>query len=59
MDKVKEKVESSRSGSGAGKKRRIVPSELRLKAVKLYLEDGLPRKLICRELGVHESMLYK
>jgi len=31
---------------------------LRLKAVKLYLEEGLPPQLISRELGIHKSVLY-
>jgi len=59
MDKVNERVEKSWSSHGPGKKRRIVSPELRMKAVKLYLEEKLPRKLICHELGVHESMLYR
>jgi transposase InsO family protein len=32
---------------------------LRLKAVKLYLEEGMSSALICREVGVHKSLLYK
>jgi transposase InsO family protein len=56
----KEKVERRRRNAGSGRgKRRVFSPEVRLKAVKLYLEEKLPRKLICRELGVHESMLYR
>lgn len=40
------------------KHRATYPWEFRRKAVKLYLEEGLPPKLICRELGIHESVLY-
>jgi transposase InsO family protein len=35
-----------------------VPLEVRLRAVKLYLEEGLPSRLIAQELGIHPTMLY-
>lgn len=35
-----------------------VPLEVRLRAVKLYLEEGLPSRLICQELGVHPTVLH-
>ena len=35
-----------------------VPFEVRLKAVKLYLEEGLPARLICAEIGVHQAVLH-
>jgi transposase-like protein len=34
--------------------RAAYPWEFRRKAVKLYLEEGLPAKLICREMGIHQ-----
>ena len=33
----------------------VYPYELRLKAVKLHLEEGISRDVISRELGVGES----
>ena len=45
-------------GASRRKHRATYPWEFRRKAVKLYLEEGLPPKLICRELGIHESVLY-
>jgi transposase InsO family protein len=59
MDKGEKKAQKGRSASGAGKKRRIVSAEVRLRAVKLFLEEGLPAKLICGEFGVHKSVLSK
>jgi transposase-like protein len=44
--------------AGAGRKRRRVSPELRLKDAKLYLEEGPPSKLICPELGVNKNALY-
>jgi transposase InsO family protein len=45
---------------GASRRRSGVwPLELRRKAVQLYLEEGLPAKLISRELGVHNSLLHE
>ena len=35
-----------------------MPLEVRLRAVKLYLEEGLPSRLICQELGVHPTVLH-
>jgi transposase InsO family protein len=59
MDKVKEEVEERRSSSGLKKKQRTISPELRLKAVKLYLEEKLPSKLICQELGVNRKAVWK
>ena len=43
----------------SGRARTPVPLEVRLKAVKLFLEEGLPPKLICQELHVNKNTLYK
>jgi transposase-like protein len=45
-------------GASRRKHRAAYPWEFRQKAARLYLEEGLPPKLICRELGIHESVLY-
>jgi len=45
-------------GASRGRHRGPLPVELRLKAVKLFLEEGLPPKLISQELGIHKSVLY-
>ena len=55
----RERVEKRRRGAGAGRRRRIISPELRLRAVKLYVEEGLPSNLICQELGVNRGLLYK
>lgn len=41
-----------------GASRPMYPLEVRLKAVKLYLEEGLSPKLVSREVGIHPSQLY-
>ena len=48
-----------KSAVTAGSKRRVAPAELRLKAVKLYVEEKLPSALICRELKVSKKQLYE
>ena len=37
--------------------KKVYPYELRLKAVKLHLEDGIKQELVVRELGVGKSSL--
>ena len=59
MDKAKKRAKQGRSAGGPRRKGRIVSPELRLKAVKLFLEEGLSQGLICREVGVHKSALDK
>jgi transposase-like protein len=59
MNEVKENVGKKRSSSGSVKKRRTFSRGLRLKAVKLYLEEKLPVKLICQELGVNRKAVWK
>lgn len=54
-----ENAKKSRSAPGQRKKRCPASPALRVKAVKLSLEEGLPSKLICRELGVNKNTLYK
>jgi transposase-like protein len=46
---------------GASRQRHLrpVPLEVRLKAVKLFLEEGLPPTLISQELGIHRTAPYK
>ncbi len=58
MEKDREQVERSRRAAGGRKKERIVTPQMRLKAVKLRLEEGLSSKLIRREFGIHKSVLY-
>ena len=41
-----------------GASRAAYPLEVRLKAVRLYLEEGLSAKLVSREVGIHPSQLY-
>ncbi|GEM_PF-3409734 len=41
-----------------GASRPAYPLEVRLKAVKLYLEEGLSPKPVSREVGIHPSQLY-
>jgi len=53
-----ENAKKSRSTPGRRQKRVPAPQALRLKAVKLFLEEGLPAKLICQELGVQVGLLY-
>lgn len=45
--------------AGAGSKRRVAPLEVRLKAVKLYVEERLPSALICGELKVSRKQVYE
>ena len=56
---MEEKIEvgkkSPRKKSQKNRVKVVYPYELRLKAVKLHLEDGISRELISRELGVGES----
>jgi transposase InsO family protein len=60
MDKNKAKAQRRRrAASPAAEKRKIVTPQVRLRAVKLYREEGIPVKLICREIGVHESAVLK
>jgi transposase-like protein len=53
---MEEKIEVGKRSprkNGPKKKTRLVyPYELRLKAVKLQLEEGISREVISRELGV-------
>lgn len=43
----------------SGRKPRIsYPFDVRLKAVKLYLEEGFDPKLIAREMGLHKGSVY-
>ncbi len=56
---MEEKIEvgkkSPRKGSPKKWTKVVYPYELRLKAVKLLLEDGISREVIGRELGASES----
>ena len=45
-------------GASRRKNRSAYPLKVRLKAVKLYLEEGLSPKLVSREMGIHPSQLY-
>lgn len=54
-----ETVNRKRAAPGKGRQRTFMPLEVRLRAVKLRLEEGLPRKLICQELGVNPNTLDK
>ena len=55
------KGSASGTVSGRGRKRpRYVgsyPYEFRIRAVKLYLEEGLPRRVVCEELGIASETL--
>jgi len=44
---------------GAGTRRRRTSPELKLKSVKLYLEWGLPSRLICQEFRIRKHALYR
>jgi transposase InsO family protein len=57
MDKAKKKPAKAGGAAGDRKKGRVVPVAVRLKAVKLYLEEGLPREMVSQEVGVHKSVL--
>ena len=57
MKKAKKKPAKAPGAAGERKKGRVVPVEVRLKAVKLYLEEGLPREMVSQEVGVHKSVL--
>jgi transposase InsO family protein len=58
---MEEKIEvgkkSPRKRSQKGRAKVVYPYELRLKAVKLHLEDGISREVIGRELGASESSI--
>ena len=57
--KVEKKRNSPPRGAGGAKKmRRFTPAE-RLKAVRLYLEEGFSRTLVCQELGASDCSLDK
>ncbi len=64
MKKRKKSVKSSRKNSPArGRKSRrksrpIHPFEVRLKAVKLYLEGGHPAEAVARELGLGKGTIF-
>ena len=58
MEKAKKQAPKGRKASVSGKKGRIVTPQMRLRAVKLRLEEGLSPKLISREFGIHKSVLY-
>jgi transposase InsO family protein len=45
-------------GASRRKNRAAYPLEVRLKAVKLYLEEGMAPHLVSRELGIHTSSLF-
>jgi transposase InsO family protein len=47
-----------RGGRGAAAQPYAYPVELKIKAVKLHLEEGLPVELIGQDLKVHPSSLY-
>lgn len=51
--------EAKKTGKCAGKQREVSSPEVRLKAAKLYLEEKLPSRLICQELGITPKILYK
>ena len=56
---MEEKIEvgqkKARKNSPKKRTKLVYPYELRLKAVKLHLEDGISREVIGRELGASES----
>ncbi len=58
---MEEKIEvgkkSPRKKSQKGRAKVVYPYELRLKAVKLHLEDGISREVIGRELGASDSSI--
>src|ERR1700761_9245056 len=54
----KKRTGPPRGAGGAKKMRRFTPDE-RLKAVRLYLEEGFSRKLVCQEMGASDCSLDK
>lgn len=44
-------------GSARGKKRRTFPFDHKLRAVKFYLEEQYPAKVVCQEMGMSNSSL--
>lgn len=48
---------ASRRGGSSGAPR-MYPVEVRLKAVKLHLEEGFPLRLVAREMGVGRDTVY-
>jgi transposase InsO family protein len=52
--RVEEKVVRQRRTKNA---RRFTPEE-RLRAVRLHLQEGFTRKLVCEELGIHKMTLH-
>ena len=59
MDEIEERGVQGQGARGRRKRRRLASAELRLKAVKLYLEEGLPSDLVCQELEVERKTLWK
>lgn len=58
MHKTKGSKVAPKGALQRGGKRVSTPLELRLKAVKLYLEEGIPPKLIYQELHIQKNMLF-
>ena len=58
-EKIEVEKKSRRKRSAKKKTKVVYAYELRVKAVKLYLEEGISREVISRELGVSESGLSK
>ena len=51
-----EKIKPQRSGKRRGRANRYSP-EIRIKAVKLCLEEGYSHSLVCQEMGMSTSIL--
>ena len=61
MTGKKKGKKGKRSGSRGKKKRRprkACPFELKLKAVKLFVEKGYPAELVAREVGISKATLF-
>src|SRR5271165_522912 len=54
---VEKKRNSPPRGAGAGKERRRYTVADKLKAVRLYLEEGFSLALVCEELNISKSSL--
>ena len=58
MSKVGQEKKRENTPPPRGRHRKWHPPELRLKAVQLYLEEGIPTPIISQELGIGRGVIF-
>lgn len=62
MEAEAEKIETVKTrvvGNGKREKRKLFDAGYKLKAVKLFLEEGYAKAVVCQELGISDVSLYR